>query len=87
MVTNGFNREKCDVLPNFYNKEIKDLDYNIADRNYVAFAGRISPEKGVPLLLEAAKKLPHIPVQDSNGNTVVGTKIPEVIYQYLYGNF
>jgi hypothetical protein len=33
------------------------------------------------------KKLPHISVEDSNGNMVIATKIPEVIYQYLYGNF
>ena len=31
LVTNGFNKEKCDVLPNFYNKEINDLDYHISD--------------------------------------------------------
>ena len=67
LVANGFVKEKCEVLPNFYNREIKELDYNIADRNYVAFAGRISPEKGIPLLLEAAKKLPHIPFQLSGG--------------------
>lgn len=63
LATNGFTKEKCDVLPNFYSKEIKEFDYNISARNYVAFAGRISPEKGIPLLLEAAKKLPHIPFQ------------------------
>ncbi len=63
LVANGFAIENCEVLPNFYNKEIKELDYNIGDRNYVAFAGRISPEKGIPLLLEAAKKLSHIPFQ------------------------
>ena len=67
LVANGFTKEKCDVLPNFYNKEIKEFDYNISDRNYVAFAGRISPEKGIPLLLEAAKKLPHIPFQLAGG--------------------
>jgi len=63
LIANGFAKDKCEVQPNFYNKEIKELDYTIANRNYVAFAGRISPEKGIPLLLEAAKKLPHIPFQ------------------------
>lgn len=63
LVDNGFAKEKCEILPNFYNKDIKELDYKIADRNYVAFAGRISPEKGIPLLLEAARKLPYISFQ------------------------
>ncbi|SNR36953.1 glycosyltransferase family 4 protein [Lutibacter flavus] len=63
LVANGFAKENCEVLPNFYNKEIKNLDYNMAERNYVAFAGRISPEKGIPLLLKTAKKLPRIPFQ------------------------
>lgn len=63
LVANSFAKEKCEVVPNFYNKEIIELDYNIADRNYVAFAGRISPEKGISVLLDAARKLPHIPFQ------------------------
>ena len=33
----------------------------------MAFAGRISPEKGILLLLEAAKNLPHIPFQLAGG--------------------
>ncbi|MDO7138861.1 glycosyltransferase family 4 protein [Algibacter lectus] len=67
LVANSFSNEKCEVLPNFYNKTIKNIDYNIKDRNYVAFAGRISPEKGIPLLLAAAKKLPHIPFKLAGG--------------------
>ncbi|WP_111709967.1 glycosyltransferase family 4 protein [Lutibacter citreus] len=67
LVANGFSSEKCEVLPNFYNKQIKEVDYNIEERNYIAFAGRISPEKGIPLLLAAAKKLPHISFQLAGG--------------------
>jgi hypothetical protein len=33
------------------------------------------------------KKLPHIDVTDDQGNKKVLTKIPEVLYQYLHGNF
>jgi len=33
------------------------------------------------------KKLQQIPVQTQNGETVIATKIPEVLYQYLFGNF
>ena len=60
LINNGFNKNKCIVIPNFYNRKIEDKEYNYNDKNYIAFAGRISPEKGLPILLEAAKKLPQI---------------------------
>lgn len=58
LIKNGFNREKCEVIPNFYNKQLEDKNYNFKNKNYIAFAGRISPEKGLPILITAAKKLP-----------------------------
>ncbi len=61
LVANGFKENKCKVIPNFYNKEIVDKEYDFKNKKYVAFAGRISPEKGLPILLGAAKKLPDIP--------------------------
>lgn len=63
MIDNGYPVDKCKVLPSFYSKEIKDIEYDIQNRKYVAFVGRISPEKGIPLLLEAARKLPEIAFQ------------------------
>jgi hypothetical protein len=33
------------------------------------------------------KKLQQILVETENGETVIATKIPEVLYQYLFGNF
>jgi hypothetical protein len=33
------------------------------------------------------KKLPHIEVMNEKGEKLVATKIPETIYQYLFGNF
>jgi len=63
MAINGYPVNKCKVLPSFYSKEIKALEYNIQNRKYVAFVGRISPEKGIPLLLQAARKLPEIAFQ------------------------
>lgn len=61
LVQNGFDKDKCLVIPNFYDKEIEKRDYNDNERAYVAFAGRLSPEKGLPTLFEAARKLPNIP--------------------------
>lgn len=63
LITNGFKEGKCFITPNMYSKTVLDIDYTIKDRNYIAFAGRISPEKGIPILLAAAKKLPHINFQ------------------------
>lgn len=61
LIQNGFEQNKCHVIPNFYRKELENKRYAYEDKSYVAFAGRISPEKGLPILLNAAKKLPDIP--------------------------
>lgn len=60
LITNQFKKEKCFVIPNVYNKTVEDIEYHLKKRTYIAFAGRISPEKGLPILLGAAKNLPHI---------------------------
>jgi hypothetical protein len=36
---------------------------------------------------EYIKKLPHIEVSDEQGNVKIATKIPEVVYVFLYGNY
>jgi hypothetical protein len=36
---------------------------------------------------EYIKKLPHIEVVDDKGNVKIATKIPEVVYVFLYGNY
>lgn len=63
LIKNGFEKHKFEIIPNFYNKQFEDKAYNFLDRNYVAFAGRISPEKGLPVLIEAAKQLPNVTFQ------------------------
>ncbi len=63
LVANHFDANKCFVIPNLYSKVTTNVDYNMNDRNYVAFSGRVSPEKGLPILLGAAKNLPHINFQ------------------------
>ncbi|NMH87637.1 glycosyltransferase family 4 protein [Flavivirga algicola] len=63
LIANRFDEKKCFVIPNMYNNSVADIRYNFNERNYVAFAGRISPEKGIPILLETAKNLPHINFQ------------------------
>jgi hypothetical protein len=43
--------------------------------------------KGPRHIREYIDRLPHIPCSDSNGNETTCTKIPEVVYVYLSGNY
>lgn len=63
LIKNGFDKDKCVVIPNFYSKKIVDKEYDFSKKTYAAFAGRISPEKGLPILLAAAKKIPEVNFQ------------------------
>ena len=42
---------------------------------------------GPKYIREYIKGLPSILCTDHNGNEVICTKIPEVVYQYIFGNF
>lgn len=80
LTSHKFPVENCVVLPNFYDNEIKKFEYQISKRNYVAFSGRISQEKGVSILVKAAKLLPHIPFHlagAQKGNFMDKFEIPE----------
>ena len=44
-------------------------------------------KKGPSYIKQYIKKLPHIEMQDEQGNIQIATKIPQTIYQYLFGNF
>jgi hypothetical protein len=44
-------------------------------------------KKGPKYIREYIKKLPHIPVQDEQGNVIIATRIPQTIYQFLKGHF
>jgi len=76
---------KVILTENQYNTRL--LEYYDSEKIYLRERIVNSLMKGPQYIRQYIKKLPHIPVQDSNGNTVIGTKIPEVIYQYLHGNF
>ena len=60
MVAAGFPAERISVVPNM--SEITDDNgFTTEGRRYVGFAGRVSPEKGVDLLVQAARRNPQIP--------------------------
>jgi glycosyltransferase involved in cell wall biosynthesis len=61
LVEGGFPAERLEVIPNMVETS-KSLG-KVPLGNYVAFAGRGSPEKGVTTLLQAARDCPQIPFQ------------------------
>jgi glycosyltransferase involved in cell wall biosynthesis len=55
----GFREEQIAVVPNPASVRSAAADPSVG--KYVAFAGRISPEKGIDTLLDAAAQLPNVP--------------------------
>jgi len=58
MLSGGFSEEKLIVLPNFVFIQENEL-INCKKENYYCYIGRISEEKGIETLLQAAQQLPH----------------------------
>jgi glycosyltransferase involved in cell wall biosynthesis len=55
----GFREDQIAVVPN--PASVKDTATNPSAGQYVAFAGRMSPEKGVDIFLGAAERMPNVP--------------------------
>jgi len=66
MAKGGIEQEKVIVLHNFIN-EVPDLIATPKGSDYYCYVGRLSPEKGVDLLLKAASDMPDLRLK------VVGT--------------
>ena len=61
MIENGFPESQICVVPNMCKKRLRaNTDETTIKLKYVAYIGRISKEKGVDLILQAAKLLPDI---------------------------
>ncbi|MDL2323428.1 glycosyltransferase family 4 protein, partial [Bacteroidales bacterium OttesenSCG-928-A17] len=58
LIQAGYDQDKMRVIPNFV-EQISDPNFTPGE--YVAFSGRMSKEKGIDLVLEAARKTPNIP--------------------------
>lgn len=56
MIKGGFSENMIEVINNFVNSGIKYVDYGIKEE-YYCYVGRLSPEKGIDLLLNAATEL------------------------------
>ena len=58
MIKGGFDKNKLAVLNNFI-KDEKAEGNEFVNQNYYCYVGRLSTEKGVEVLLNAARKLPE----------------------------
>jgi len=58
LVSQGYPEDRMVILPNMVRLKNKPDTSSLG--NYVGFVGRVSPEKGISIFLEAAKKCPHI---------------------------
>lgn len=61
LVADGFPADRIDVVHNAIHIPATPADAGAGQ--YAAFCGRLSEEKGIPLLLEAARQNPDIPVR------------------------
>ena len=59
MAQGGFNKNKLKTLCNFIDVEKCKLENYANRKDYYCFVGRLSHEKGVSTLIEAASKLPY----------------------------
>lgn len=65
----GFRNDQIMVVPN--PARFDDTIANTSEGTYVAFAGRINPEKGVDILLAAAARMPDILFKIAGDGTVL----------------
>ena len=66
----GFDADRVVVLPNMIRSDSRSVVFGKGD--YVGFAGRLSSEKGVSILLDAAFQLPEIPFRVAGGGPQSG---------------
>lgn len=61
LIAEGYPEDRLRVIPNMYPADAKTQVDHDKSGDFIAYVGRISPEKGIELLLSAARKLSSIP--------------------------
>jgi glycosyltransferase involved in cell wall biosynthesis len=61
LISEGYPAERIAVVPNMTSIEKNSVDGELGE--YVAFVGRVSPEKGIATLRQAAESLPDVPMR------------------------
>ena len=60
MIEFGFDAEKISYLPNYI--DASEYDQTTREKGYILYFGRLSEEKGIKVLFDAARKVPDVPV-------------------------
>jgi glycosyltransferase involved in cell wall biosynthesis len=68
-IQGGLPRDRIVVKPNFVEP---DPGGEVAQGGYALYAGRLSPEKGVPALLQAWRRLPKVPLYIAGDGPLLG---------------
>jgi glycosyltransferase involved in cell wall biosynthesis len=71
LIQADFSEEQIVVVPNATSVSRATMPADPVDGECIAFAGRISPEKGVDTLLSAAEQIGQIPVKIAGGGPLV----------------
>lgn len=74
LIEAGFDPNKITVIPNSINP-LATVD--IREGGYVAYSGRLSQEKGIDLIMEAARRNPDIPFKIAGSVTDGDNETPE----------
>jgi glycosyltransferase involved in cell wall biosynthesis len=61
LIAEGYPEDRLQVIPNTYGADVEIQKEQSTPGCFVAYVGRISPEKGIELLLSAAERLRAIP--------------------------
>ncbi len=69
LIQAGFNKDKIVIVPNMV--VIPDSGVDASCGNYIAYVGRLSPEKGVETLLSAAARFPDLPIRVAGDGTLM----------------
>lgn len=73
LIRGGYPTERIAVVPNMVAPPPMPADP--ADGAYIAFVGRLSPEKGLGTFLEAARRLPEVPFRIAGGGPLAETAL------------
>lgn len=100
LVSTGLPAERITVKPNF---PAIDLTVGAADGNYALFVGRLSPEKGLGVLLDAWSRLSELPLRIAGSGpeqesladrarampnvTLLGWQSPEQVRELMRGAY
>jgi len=87
LIANGFPSERIFVIPNMVNYKDKDIENLTSEGRYVGHVGRISPEKGILVLVEAARRCPEMPFKTTGSVARMPYVVQEAPNNFEFAGF